>query len=71
MKNLILLFVTVCLFSCSKNDAKIDAKVYTEENPLDQFIINSGFNGSIVSSAQTITSFYELGFTLDPLLKEK
>ncbi len=62
MKNLILLFVTVCLFSCSK-DNETPAIVFQEQNPLEAFLIGS-FNKATYENVNT--SDIEYGFSFIP-----
>lgn len=68
LNNIILLCILLFSFACSKDEDSKSAQL-PEENPLQEYLANAGFNNAYT----TIAGFgnYELGFTFKPLVNGK
>lgn len=71
IKAAILLFIfSLVLFSCSKDEAKPEAIVYPDENPMAGFLVASGFNFSKATYANP-GGVIEDGFGFKPKVNGK
>lgn len=74
IKNAVFIVTLIVItFSCSKKDDEVTPapKVYAEENPLAKFLIDSGFNGSVVSTIELGGGMIETGMSFKPKVKGK
>lgn len=66
LEKIVVLFIVSVMLSCSKDD---EAKVFPEENPLNPYLVEAGFD--IAYPSLDGLGFFEIGFTFKPLVSGK
>lgn len=61
--------IALTTISCSKDDSDPKATVYPEENPLDGYLTNSGFNQKVINYVNS--GNYEFGIVFSPNVNGK